>query len=80
MLSLSLWLSMLSIAGAVPGNFPRATPAPYYNPSTGRHGSSWINYTAVPGFFLQDEATTVPSTFDYVCNPLIRQRFKSNPN
>ncbi|KAJ8060220.1 hypothetical protein OCU04_010563 [Sclerotinia nivalis] len=68
MLSLTVWFSILSIAGAVPGgNFPRATPAPYYNPqsSTGSHAASWINYTAVPGFFLQDDATTVPSTFDY---------------
>ncbi|KAI9646830.1 putative phosphoglycerate mutase pmu1 [Ciborinia camelliae] len=67
MFSLTIWLSVLSIASASPGHFPRATPAPYYNPhtSTGSHGSSWINYTTVPGFFLQDEETTVPSTFDY---------------
>ncbi|KAK6593158.1 phosphoglycerate mutase family protein [Botrytis cinerea] len=68
MFSLTIWLSLLSIAGAVPGaQFPHATPAPYYDArsNSGSHGKSWINYTAVPGFFLQDEATTVPSTFDY---------------
>lgn len=29
--------------------------------------SHYINYTTVPGFFLQDEASTDASTFDYVC-------------
>lgn len=73
MFSLTIWLSLLSIAGAVPGaQFPHATPAPYYDArsNSGSHGKSWINYTAVPGFFLQDEATTVPSTFDYVWIPV----------
>lgn len=28
--------------------------------------SHYINYTTVPGFFLQDEASTDASTFDYV--------------
>lgn len=27
---------------------------------------SYINYTTVTGFFLQDEAATNPSTFNYV--------------
>lgn len=26
----------------------------------------YVNYTTVTGFFLQDEAATVPGTFDYV--------------
>lgn len=30
--------------------------------------SHYINYTTVPGFFLQDEASTDASTFDYVCS------------
>ncbi|KAH8681962.1 histidine phosphatase superfamily [Xylariales sp. PMI_506] len=29
------------------------------------HGNSYINYTSVPGFFLQDNSSTVASTFDY---------------
>lgn len=28
--------------------------------------SHYINYTTVPGFFLQDEASTDASTFNYV--------------
>ena len=28
--------------------------------------ASTINYSAVPGYFLQDEESTDPSTFDYV--------------
>lgn len=28
--------------------------------------SHHINYTTIPGFFLQDEASTDASTFDYV--------------
>ncbi|KAF7886071.1 hypothetical protein EAF00_010174 [Botryotinia globosa] len=68
MLSLTVCLSFLSVVGAIPGaQFPHATPAPYYDARSNSqsHDKSWINYTAVPGFFLQDEATTVPSTFDY---------------
>ncbi|KAF7903206.1 uncharacterized protein EAF01_006255 [Botrytis porri] len=68
MFSLTIWFSFLSVVGAIPGaQFPHATPAPYYDArsNSGSHSKSWINYTAVPGFFLQDEATTVPSTFDY---------------
>ncbi len=28
---------------------------------------SYINYTTITGFFLQDDPKTVSSTFDYVC-------------
>jgi hypothetical protein len=28
--------------------------------------ASYVNYTTVAGYFLQDEATTDPSTFDFV--------------
>ena len=28
--------------------------------------ASYVNYTTVTGYFLQDEATTDPSTFDFV--------------
>jgi hypothetical protein len=28
--------------------------------------SHFTNYTTIPGFFLQDETSTDPSTFDYV--------------
>ncbi|KAF4626683.1 hypothetical protein G7Y89_g11475 [Cudoniella acicularis] len=38
---------------------PRPTPAPSH-PS-----SDFINYTTVTGFFLQDESSTDPGTFDY---------------
>lgn len=33
--------------------------------------SHYLNYTTITGFFLQDEASTDPSTFDYVgsCRP-----------
>jgi hypothetical protein len=31
--------------------------------------ASYINYTTVTGYFLQDEASTDPSTFVYVCPP-----------
>lgn len=29
--------------------------------------AKYINYTTVTGYFLQDEASTNPSTFVYVC-------------
>lgn len=29
--------------------------------------ATYINYTTVTGYFLQDEASTDPSTFVYVC-------------
>lgn len=32
-------------------------------------GDSYINYTTVAGFFQQDDAATVASTFDYVSRP-----------
>jgi hypothetical protein len=32
----------------------------------GLSSNEYINYTAVTGFFLQDEPTTDPGTFDYV--------------
>ena len=30
------------------------------------HQSSYINYTTITGFFLQDDLSTNASTFDYV--------------
>lgn len=30
-------------------------------------GASRIEYSTVTGYFLQDESSTDPSTFDYVC-------------
>ena len=33
---------------------------------------SYINYTTITGFFLQDDPKTVSSTFDYVCSPSFR--------
>lgn len=32
---------------------------------------SYINYTTITGFFLQDDPTTDPSTFDYVSAPTV---------
>lgn len=72
MLSLTVLLSILSVVGATPAPLP--TPAPYYDPlvprtkpGVGSHGTTWVNYTAIPGFFLQDDEKTDPATFDYVC-------------
>jgi hypothetical protein len=31
--------------------------------------AAYYEYTTVTGYFLQDEASTDPSTFDYVCPP-----------
>ncbi|KAB8298270.1 hypothetical protein EYC80_002002 [Monilinia laxa] len=70
MLSLTVLLSILSVVGATPAPIP--TPAPYYDslvprtkPGVGSHGTTWVNYTAVPGFFLQDDEKTDPTIFDY---------------
>ncbi|PQE13800.1 phosphoglycerate mutase protein [Rutstroemia sp. NJR-2017a BVV2] len=60
MFSAAVWLSILSVASA--SHPPHPTAAPQYS---GHSQNSWINYTAVPGFFLQDDAATTPSTFDY---------------
>lgn len=42
--------------------------------------SHHINYTTVPGFFLQDEASTDASTFDYVgiCHTTQSARLRAN--
>lgn len=40
-------------------------PKPTHAPALGQ--KSWVNYTTVPGFFLQDEEATNPTGFDYVC-------------
>ncbi len=45
---------------------PEPTLAPRHDKHNDHDSSSYINYTTVGGFFLQDEATTVPGTFDYV--------------
>ncbi len=38
--------------------------------SSGYKSYSYINYTTVTGFFLQDDPSTVDSSFDYVsCVP-----------
>ena len=40
---------------------------------------SYINYTTVTGFFLQDDPKTVSSTFDYVySNPINAKSIKAN--
>ncbi|QSZ34584.1 hypothetical protein DSL72_006178 [Monilinia vaccinii-corymbosi] len=63
MISFTVWLSLWSIA--------TATPAPYndYDRTKGVGGCHvlpiWLNYTVVPGFFLQDDEATDPTTFDY---------------
>jgi len=31
----------------------------------------YINYTTVPGYFLQDDPTTNASTFNYVCPRIV---------
>ena len=36
-----------------------------------RQGNGYINYTTITGFFMQDEADTDPSTFDYVSSQLL---------
>lgn len=42
-----------------------ATPTPSHEEKGLKH-KSWINYTTVTGFFLQDEESTNPTGFDYV--------------
>ncbi|KAM3069373.1 putative phosphoglycerate mutase pmu1, variant 2 [Clarireedia jacksonii] len=60
MFSVAVWLTVLSVASA--SHSPSPTAAPQYS---GHSQNSWINYTTVPGFFLQDDSATIPSTFDY---------------
>jgi hypothetical protein len=72
MFSAAVWLTILTVASA--SHPPSPTAAPQYS---GHSQNSWINYTAVPGFFLQDDSATVPSTFDYVRNsPFLRRPSK----
>jgi hypothetical protein len=55
-ISTSLILAVFSLTPAVLGSwFPRSAPS-----------SDHIIYSTVTGFFLQDDAATVPGTFDYV--------------
>jgi hypothetical protein len=42
-----------------------ANPTPLQEEKGLKH-KSWINYTTVAGFFLQDEESTNPTGFDYV--------------
>ncbi|KAF2092759.1 phosphoglycerate mutase-like protein [Rhizodiscina lignyota] len=41
----------------------QATPGPNYAQYV--HGGHYMNYTSVPGYFLQDDPSTNASTFDY---------------
>jgi hypothetical protein len=64
-----------AVAIAIPA--PAPTVAPRHNQweNHNEHDTStYINYTTVTGFFLQDINTTVPSTFDYVNFPSERKR------
>lgn len=57
---LSLVTSMLAVTCATAGPpLPTAT-------ALARSGISWINYTTITGYFLQDDSSTIPGTFDYV--------------
>jgi hypothetical protein len=47
-------LTGTAAAATANGNVGRAAPQPY------------VNYSAVTGYFLQDEPDTNPTTFDYV--------------
>jgi len=40
------------------------TQAQYLNAT---NATGYINYTTVTGYFLQDDASTNASSFDYVC-------------
>ncbi|KAL2070226.1 hypothetical protein VTL71DRAFT_13252 [Oculimacula yallundae] len=62
-LSLSL-LASLSVAAPAPAPTAAASLEPRIR------GTEWINYTTIPGFFLQDEASTVPGGFDYATTNL----------
>jgi hypothetical protein len=41
--------------------------------------AKFINYTTVPGYFIQDDPSTDPSTFDYVRPNLILPAKPFNP-
>jgi hypothetical protein len=71
--------AIVGSAAAVATAAPQPTLAPRHN---NHDGSSYINYTTVTGFFLQDEATTDPSTFDYVCILLTKplESFTKSPD
>lgn len=53
-LALALCASALTSAAAANDVAARTAPQPY------------VNYSAVTGYFLQDESNTDPTTFDYV--------------
>jgi hypothetical protein len=57
-------LTLLAVTASA--HFPPRPTLPPWNPGHPGQGQDWINYTTVTGFFLQDEPTTVPGTFDYV--------------
>lgn len=52
---------ILALANATPAPLPTLAAV---LPRTS--GDKWINYTTLTGFFAQDDAATVPGTFDYV--------------
>lgn len=68
LISASVLASVCS-AIALPAAAPAPTVAPRHNQwenhNDHQDSSSYINYTTVQGFFLQDVNTTVPGTFDY---------------
>ena len=39
---------------------------PWNKPGAGSNGVSYVNYTSMQGYFLQDDPLTNASTFDYV--------------
>ena len=47
--------------------------------ASGHGGTSFINYTSVPGFFQQDDPATDPSTFDYVRTQLAYGKLSPTP-
>ena len=56
-----------SVTKAATFSEPTASTAPATaSVPTVNQGTEYINYTNMAGFFLQDLASTVPSTFDYV--------------
>lgn len=59
--------SLLAIAGLLTVNCLASPAAP--KPTQAPVASNWVNYTTVPGFFLQDDAETNPTGFDYVSIP-----------
>lgn len=73
-------LCLLMTSHASTGMAEAAT-TPTSSAASGFHSSSYLNYTAIPGFFLQDDPSTNASTFSYTSTNfgLIPRTYSTDP-